>query len=68
MGRDIKDLTGQKIAMLTIRGLSHMKKYKSGSKAYWDCICDCGNTAVVESGNIGKGTVSCGCKRGSKCK
>lgn len=36
---------------------------------YWLCQCDCGNTTVVSSSNLGIGTFSCGCgKRESKAK
>lgn len=35
---------------------------KPGKKhVYWECLCDCGNTANVYTGYLGKPTRSCGC-------
>jgi hypothetical protein len=33
----------------------------NGKKATWLCRCECGNQAVVQSGNLGWDTNSCGC-------
>lgn len=32
-----------------------------GKRALWLCHCDCGQTCVVNSANLGKDTQSCGC-------
>ena len=54
-----KDETGNKYNMLTVVGLSH--KTDKG-KAYWKCLCDCGNETIVSGGNLRDGSVkSCGC-------
>ena len=36
--------------------------YNKNGKAYWNCICDCGNKTIAASDNIRSGnTKSCGC-------
>lgn len=53
-------LVGEKFARLTVLELDHVEK----SRRYWRCQCDCGNTAVVQEGNLKNGiTRSCGCLR-----
>lgn len=53
-------LVGEKFGRLTVTELDHKKK----SRRYWKCQCDCGNTAVVQEGNLKNGiTKSCGCLR-----
>lgn len=54
-----RDITGMRSGRLVVieRNLSIKKK-----GAYWDCICDCGNTCTVRSDGIITGrTSSCGC-------
>lgn len=54
----LKDLTGQKFALLTVTGKA---KSKNG-KAYWNCVCECGSSTVVSGTNLRTGAVkSCGC-------
>lgn len=56
---NFKDLTGQKFALLTVK--SRAANSTSG-KAYWNCVCDCGNQTVVSGTNLRSGAVkSCGC-------
>lgn len=58
MNKRIKNLEGMKFGRLTVLGLSD----KSNKKAYWDCICECGNTKAVRSDSLQNGTIkSCGC-------
>ena len=54
-----QNLTGQRFGRLT--AVSFWGK-GSGRLSYWNCICDCGNTSIIQAGNlkIGK-TTSCGC-------
>ena len=53
-----KDLTDQKFGKLTVRGIHH----KKGKIYYWECMCDCGNTTIVDGGSLRRGhTKSCGC-------
>ena len=54
-----KDLTGQVFGRLTVVSLSHMQ-----NNAYWNCVCECGASSVVNSCSlISKNTSSCGCLR-----
>jgi len=55
------DLTGKKFGKLLV--LSRNKEIKAKNKqSHWNCICDCGNTVVVNSSNLVRGhTSSCGC-------
>lgn len=60
MGKFI-DLTGQRFGMLTVLSKSGKNKH---SHIVWSCKCDCGNTCVVESSSLRRGsTNSCGCLR-----
>lgn len=57
----VNDLTGKKYNLLTV--VSRAESQKSG-KAYWNCICDCGNKTIVSGSNLINGSVkSCGCLR-----
>lgn len=56
-----KDITGERFGKLVaIRSTN--EKNKQG-RYKWLCLCDCGNTTIVEIGNLRKngGTRSCGC-------
>lgn len=56
----IKDLTGQKFALLTVLS----KAESINGKAYWNCVCECGNKTTVSGTNLRSGFVkSCGCLR-----
>lgn len=58
MNKNIKDLTGEKFSHLTVIGLSSERKHGCTS---WDCVCDCGNTTTVATGDLVSGnTKSCG--------
>lgn len=55
-----EDLTGQTFGWLTVENFSHT----DGKRAYYKCLCRCGNHSVVgvdalKSGN----TTSCGCRK-----
>jgi len=55
------DLTGMRFGRLTVIEMS--EKGKSGH-VRWLCLCDCGKSKSVESGNLmSLGTTSCGCFR-----
>jgi hypothetical protein len=59
MGKLI-DMLGTKYGRLTI--LSRAKN--TGTRAVWNCICDCGNTLSVQGKKLRSGhTKSCGCIR-----
>lgn len=51
------DMTGQKLGKLTVVKLSHINK-----QYYWECICECGNTSIINGSRLRSGhTRSCGC-------
>ena len=53
-----EDLTGRLFNRLTVKEFSH----KQAGHAYWVCECICGQSVVVEAGNLRSGhTQSCGC-------
>lgn len=47
-----KDLTNQKFGKLLVKGIHH----KEGKNYYWECMCDCGNIAIVDGGSLRRGT------------
>ncbi|WP_105144532.1 hypothetical protein [Streptococcus suis] len=58
----LKDLTNQRFGSLIVIA-RNSENTKSGN-ARWDCICDCGNIAIVIGSKLRKGiTKSCGCAR-----
>ncbi len=57
----VKDLTGMKFGKLTAISLTGKTGHNG---AIWLCVCECGNTAEVESYNLCSGRVkSCGCSQ-----
>lgn len=61
------DMTGRKIGFLTVVGRAPAPNGQGG--AYFNCICDCGNTRVARGGSLRKGQViSCGCRAHGKPK
>lgn len=51
------DRTGMRYGMLTV-----VRRLLGGKGVRWECICDCGNSTVVNSRNFATGnTTSCGC-------
>jgi hypothetical protein len=52
------DLTGGKYSRLTVVARAESK----ARRTYWSCLCECGNTAVVQGDYLKNGkTKSCGC-------
>jgi len=52
------DITGETFGMLQVIKYSH----SVDKKAYWDCICECGNVSKALGAYLRNGTiVSCGC-------
>ena len=67
MGRRI-DLTGKTINGIYVKSFAYAGGGKS-KKAYWNCVCTCGNEFVVESSKLRTGyTRSCGCLRKEKLR
>lgn len=61
-----KDLTGQRFGFLTVKCFDHRGTQKN-PRAYWLCVCDCGNEVVRNTHQLvtytrGGHTPSCGCK------
>jgi len=53
------DLVGQRFNRLQVIS-KNIDKSKGGSR--WNCLCDCGQITVVQTGNLKSGnTKSCGC-------
>ena len=54
-----KDLTNQKFGKLTVVSFN---SHRNRRRTYWNCICECGNTTIVEMSHLISGhTKSCGC-------
>lgn len=59
---NIKDLTGQRFGRLTVLEVHDI----TNRGAHWKCLCDCGNTHIVQSGHLSFGSIkSCGCGHGN---
>lgn len=65
-----KDKSGNRYERLLV-----IKLHSYGGKGhnYWECKCDCGNTVIIEGGNLRKkrcksSTLSCGCFFKNKLK
>lgn len=62
--KNVKDLTGQKFTRWTVIS-RHEQDYiqPNGKKSpQWNCICDCGTTAVIVGATLRRGdSKSCGC-------
>ena len=59
-GKNFKDLTGQRFKHLTV--LCRAPNRGRGRTAWWVCVCECGQTVVVDGGHLRTGhTQSCGC-------
>lgn len=58
------DLAGQRFGRLVVLGFGYSRPRSDGhgSRAYWDCECDCGNLCTVCADSLRSGkTKSCGC-------
>ncbi len=55
---DLINIVGNRYGRLVVMGRAPNK----GRSTAWNCLCDCGNTAIVASQDLRKGhTKSCGC-------
>lgn len=60
MKKVLIDMIGQKCGRLTVTSREENKN----KRAYWNCLCECGNTTIVEGKRLRNGhTQSCGCIR-----
>lgn len=56
--RNFRDLTGMRFGRLTVLRESEIES----RKIYWECVCDCGNNAVILGDSLKQGHArSCGC-------
>lgn len=63
MARKRKNLEGLRFGKLVVSELDHIKRQYGRYKAYWKCLCDCGNEKVVRADAMTRGvTNSCGCE------
>ena len=63
MSRSTPDLTGQRFTRLIVVRRD-TERSRRGRTAYWECLCDCGNTAFATSSMLRAGQhKSCGCLR-----
>jgi 5-methylcytosine-specific restriction endonuclease McrA len=54
----VKDIKGKRFGRLLVLRYLYLKR----GKAYWLCLCDCGNKVIVDGGHLKSGhTKSCGC-------
>ena len=53
------DLTGKRVGRLTVIG----RAANRSGRTYWECKCDCGNTATIQTSGLtgNRPTQSCGC-------
>ena len=62
---NFKDIVGNKYNRLKVLEYAYTKN----KRAYWKCLCDCGNEVVVNGKNLRNGlTQSCGCYRIDRAK
>lgn len=58
-----ENLVGRRAGLLTVTSYAGMKK-KESRVYYWNALCECGNTRIVNGRDVHYGTVkSCGCAR-----
>lgn len=58
--KKLAELDGERFGRLVVVKCLGSDKHK---KRQWLCLCDCGNTSVITTGQLRKGTQSCGCLR-----
>lgn len=58
----LNDLTGKKFGRLIVA--KHLGWRKTGHTSVWECVCECGRTAIASTNDLKRGNVtSCGCYR-----
>lgn len=52
-----KEMQGLKFGKLKVKSMAYIHK-----RAYWNCLCDCGNNCIIDGSKMRNGsTKSCGC-------
>lgn len=61
--REFLDITNHRFGRLLALNINHIKADKYGNTDYyWNCLCDCGNSIIVQGTVLRRGdTKSCGC-------
>lgn len=60
--RKIQNLVGNVYGLSEVVEYSHAVKNNKGSKHYWTCKCECGNTKIVRGDSLKDSSIrSCGC-------
>lgn len=63
MGKHVRDITGQRFGNLVVQEYVGLRK----GKAYWRCMCDCGNITYTMTSNLTSyASISCGCVQRKK--
>lgn len=57
------DMTGKRCGRLTVVGLDHIKYEGIHKRPYWNVVCDCGKSKIIDARSLRSGTRSCGCLR-----
>lgn len=67
---NFEDLTGRKFNRLqVIKQAEHILHANGRKRVAWICLCDCGNTCVVETYTLKSGSIkSCGCIKVEKIR
>lgn len=60
-----KNLVGNKFGRWTVIGVAEKRRNgNSGTRVYWECLCECGNKGIVVTHVLTRGSSkSCGCLR-----
>lgn len=59
MGGQIKDLSGKQFEHCRVVDFAFVKK-----RAYWNCVCECGNKFIASGSELSRGSVTaCGCRQ-----
>lgn len=66
--RRFVDISNRRYGRLVVVKIDHICKDSLGNtEYYWKCLCDCGNSIVVQGTSLRKGdTKSCGCLQSEK--
>lgn len=68
MAKQIDNLAGRRFGALTVGDSFERRKASNGTKIYWSCACDCGQSKQVRSDHLTLGkVVSCGCMKPELC-
>ena len=61
---ELIDLSGNRYGMLVAISFHHKEKRKNHVRYYWEFLCDCGNTKIINRDEVvNHETFSCGCYR-----